>query len=128
MSLIRFLLNNGRSQHFSQEEHGENFEDMADRFHKIHGTQVVSRETLTKKTMQLTSISTQSATVETADGRTVVITEGLPVQILPQDIQVEPTVETPEVVAPAPEVPAEAPVEVPEADATPEVATPASIV
>lgn len=132
MSLIRFILTNGRAQHFSQEEHGEHFEDMADRFHRIHENRIVSRDTLIPKTMQLTSMSTQSATVVTADGRTITITEGLPVQISPQDLQ--PVVEAPVVpeVEPTPEVPVEALVVAPEpvlgADTPEDPAVPASIV
>lgn len=114
MNLIHFILSGRRHQYFSQEQHGDDFQDKADRFHRIHENAVVSREHLTPRTMQLISMSTQSATLVTEDGRTVIVTEGQPVQVLPQDITpVEP-------VAPVEETP-EAPVEAApvEAEATP---------
>lgn len=136
--MIRFLMNNGRSQLFSQEEHGEFFKDMAERFHRMHQHQISSREHLTKQVMQLTSMSNQSATLVTADGRTITVTEGLPVSVMPQDIQTTPTVPAegiPEVApveaAPVDEAPAEvapeAPVEAPavETPADPIVPAPA---
>lgn len=114
MSIIHFILSGSRHQFFSQKEHGNDFQDKADRFHRIHENDVVSREHLTQKTMQLISMSTQSATLVTEDGRTVTVTEGLPVQILPQDITpVEPTEEAPveTEAVPAPEATPEAPAE-----------------
>lgn len=111
MSIIRFILSGDKHQHFSEEEHGADWQDKADRFHRIHEPDVVSRDHLTKQTMQLVSMSTESATLVTTDGRTVTVTEGQPVSITPQDIQPveEAPVETPE-----------APVEVTTPDETPD--------
>lgn len=111
--MIRFLLKNGRSQLFSEEEHGEFFKEIADRFHRMHQHRIITREHLTKQIMQLTAMSTQSATIVTADGRTVVITEGLPVVITPQDIQPAPEVVASVEAAPVDEAPIEVAPEVP---------------
>jgi hypothetical protein len=69
--------------------------------------------------MLLTSWSSQGATILCEDGRTITIAEGVPVSIVPQDIQVAPTPEaTPDV------APGATPDVAPTPDATPE--TPAS--
>ena len=104
MNIIRFLLSGSRQQFFSEDVHGENFKDQADRFHIINERDIISRTNLTKNTMVLLSWSSQSCVISMEDGRTITIAEGVPVSISPAEI-----------VPAAPEAPVEIPTETEEA-------------